>query len=464
MGEKKSASTQEQQRIISPRVVIQVLFFIVVIPFLPLLISGRWDWWEAWVYAVLSIAGFAISRALAARRHPDLIAERARYMQQENIKPWDRRLAVWLGLGGVLVLAGRRAGRAVELVSGVQRAGEDPGASHDPRRLYLGFIRLDRKPLLLRHGTYPNRARPPRRIEWPLPLGTASRLRGALLTYLATPLFLDSPWALLPTALIMVLMVVRTALEDRVLQDELAGLSRLCRAGALPSAARSVVSGGIPTGVPAGRPTSNPLRNTRSFFSQSAMRSASRCPPLHLPMIRRRAPRSARRGSFLAWSSSWRACRTPVCTRRPAGLGRSLDAHRRVHRVSHRVRLVGPAERPGTTARAWPGPQGRKRQALGQDDHGGVHRLPATDPHRRRSGCGTLPLVGRAAAGQDGGLAGVGRGGRGRSSGHLPPTPTYRGWHGSRRIEAKSSSPPARTASCATRCTPASSCCSSACR
>jgi hypothetical protein len=41
---------------------------------------------------------------LAARRHPDLIAERARYMQQENTKPWDKQLAPFLGLGGVLVL------------------------------------------------------------------------------------------------------------------------------------------------------------------------------------------------------------------------------------------------------------------------------------------------------------------------------------------------------------------------
>jgi hypothetical protein len=31
---------------IAPRVIILMLFFIVVIPFLPLLISGHWDWWQ----------------------------------------------------------------------------------------------------------------------------------------------------------------------------------------------------------------------------------------------------------------------------------------------------------------------------------------------------------------------------------------------------------------------------------
>ena len=92
-----------QQRIISPRVVVQVLFFIVVIPFLPLLISWRWDWWEAWVFAIICILGFVISRVLAARRNPDLLAERARFMQHEDAKQWDKLLAPLVGLGGGLI-------------------------------------------------------------------------------------------------------------------------------------------------------------------------------------------------------------------------------------------------------------------------------------------------------------------------------------------------------------------------
>ena len=92
-----------QQKIISPRVVVQMLFFVVVIPFLPLLISWRWDWWEAWAYAIIGIFSFAISRVLVARRHPDLIAERARFMQHEDAKPWDKILAPLVGLGGGLI-------------------------------------------------------------------------------------------------------------------------------------------------------------------------------------------------------------------------------------------------------------------------------------------------------------------------------------------------------------------------
>ena len=46
---------------------------------------------------------------------------------------------------------------------------------------------------------------------------------GALLTYLATPLFLDSRWAFLPAVFFTILLVIRAGLEDRVLQDELEG-------------------------------------------------------------------------------------------------------------------------------------------------------------------------------------------------------------------------------------------------
>lgn len=87
-----------QQKKFSVRVVAAMLFFIVFIPFLPLLLSWRWHWWEAWVYAGVSIGGFVVSRALAARRHPDLLAERARFLQHEDARPGTRPWRPWSGL------------------------------------------------------------------------------------------------------------------------------------------------------------------------------------------------------------------------------------------------------------------------------------------------------------------------------------------------------------------------------
>ena len=46
---------------------------------------------------------------------------------------------------------------------------------------------------------------------------------GALLTYLATPFFLDSRWALLPAMFITIVLIIRTSLEDQTLQNELEG-------------------------------------------------------------------------------------------------------------------------------------------------------------------------------------------------------------------------------------------------
>ncbi len=46
---------------------------------------------------------------------------------------------------------------------------------------------------------------------------------GGIVSGLATPLMLDTVWALGPAAFVVILMVLRTYLEDQVLTDELSG-------------------------------------------------------------------------------------------------------------------------------------------------------------------------------------------------------------------------------------------------
>jgi protein-S-isoprenylcysteine O-methyltransferase Ste14 len=217
------------QKTISLRAILQMLIFIIGVPMLPLLISGRWDWWEARVYAILYIFGFAISRALAARRHPDLLAERARFLQYENAKPWDRLLAPAVGLGSGLI----------PLVAGLDaRFGWSPSFSSPAKiialaiflagfalgsyalienRFFSGMMRIqtERGHRVVSSGPY----------RWMRHPGYA----GALLAYLATPVFLDSTWAFLPAVLITVLLVIRTRLEDQALQEELEGYREYAR-------------------------------------------------------------------------------------------------------------------------------------------------------------------------------------------------------------------------------------------
>jgi protein-S-isoprenylcysteine O-methyltransferase Ste14 len=210
-------------RSISLRVIIQVLVFVVVVPFLPLLISGRWGWWEAWVYAIIGILGFAISRFLAARRHPDLLAERARMLRHADAKSWDRVLAPLVGIGGALIplVAGLEArdnwsttfSLPVIFVSLVViLAGYVLGSyALIENRFFSGMVRIqfDRGHQVVSSGPY----------RWMRHPGYV----GALLAYLATPFFLDSTWAFIPAVFLSIVLIIRTQLEDRVLQEELPG-------------------------------------------------------------------------------------------------------------------------------------------------------------------------------------------------------------------------------------------------
>lgn len=205
------------------RAIILMLFFIVIIPLLPLVITRRWDWWEAWVFAGLNILGFAVSRALAAKRHPDLLSERARFMRHENAKQFDRILAPLVGLGGAVI----------PLTAGLDELLEwSPGFSLPLKiisvaiilagyvlaswalienRFFSGMVRIqtDRDHHVVSGGPY----------RWMRHPGYA----GSLITYLLIPLFLDSYWIFIPSIALIVVLIVRTYLEDKTLREELPG-------------------------------------------------------------------------------------------------------------------------------------------------------------------------------------------------------------------------------------------------
>jgi protein-S-isoprenylcysteine O-methyltransferase Ste14 len=212
-----------QQKTITPRVIVQMVFFIIIVPLLPLLISWHWNWWEAWVFAIICILGFVVSRVLAARRNPDLIAERARFLQHEDAKPWDKVLAPLVGLGGGLIplAAGLDArfdwspgfSQPVKLIALViMLAGYVLGAyALIENRFFSGMVRIqkERGQQVISSGPY----------RWMRHPGYA----GSLWVYLVTPLFLDSYWTYIPAIFLAVVLVIRTHLEDQCLQEELAG-------------------------------------------------------------------------------------------------------------------------------------------------------------------------------------------------------------------------------------------------
>lgn len=213
----------EKTKILTPRVVIMLLIFIVLVPMLPLIISGRWNWWEAWVYAGINIIGFIISRFLAGRKHPDLLAERGKYLDHQNPEKWDKLLSPLLGLGGGLIpiAAGldMRFGPSasfdlvIKIIALVVMLGGYALGSYAliANRFFSGMVRIqsERGHHVVTNGPY----------RWVRHPGYV----GALLSYLAVPFLLDSWWTLIPVMMAFIIIFVRTSLEDRALQEKLGG-------------------------------------------------------------------------------------------------------------------------------------------------------------------------------------------------------------------------------------------------
>jgi len=186
--------------------------------------AGTLRWWQGWVAAGIVLLGTGLSRAVVALVHPDLLAERARSLDAGNVKPWDRVIMPVIALFLPLVLwavAGldRRFGWSPDFALWVEIGGMAlvlvslVGGTWAMvvNRFFSGTVRIqtEREHSVISDGPY-------RIVRHP---GYAS----AVFSYPGVSLLLGSLWALIPSAVIAILLVVRTGLEDRTLQEELPG-------------------------------------------------------------------------------------------------------------------------------------------------------------------------------------------------------------------------------------------------
>ncbi len=189
-----------------------------------LLSAGRWDWWEAWAYTITGLLVLVGSRVFMIRKFPDLALERAQAHEMEGVKDWDRYLMPFTALIGPFlswIVAGldQRFGWSPDLPDGIQiialiviQLGSLIGSwAMIVNRYFSSQVRIqtDRGQTVVQEGPY-------RIVRHP-------GYSGGLLSWLATPVFFSSIWLILPMVLVMAASVVRTALEDRTLREELPG-------------------------------------------------------------------------------------------------------------------------------------------------------------------------------------------------------------------------------------------------
>lgn len=194
---------------------------------LVLLLCG-WDagWWEAWVFSLLIVAAGVVGRIWAERRHPGLLVERERALSKEtkDVKPWDRVLAPLMAVSltfPLVIVAGldHRFGWSPEFSIGLKIVGFSlimlgylfATWALVENRFFSSMVRIqtDRGHTVCDSGPY-------RFVRHPGYAGNILPLPGIMLA-------LDSVWTLIPAAVALIIVIVRTALEDRTLQEELPG-------------------------------------------------------------------------------------------------------------------------------------------------------------------------------------------------------------------------------------------------
>ncbi len=221
-----ASKSDDQQTVqtMAPSQWLGLISIYLLIPFMLLVCGGHLGWWQAWVYAFLFVVASIGGRLWAERQHPGLLAERVNFEKAQEAKPWDKVLAplmvvslyflpvivagldhrfgwtpvfpTWLTLLGFILVTWGYAFAVWALVE---------------NRFFSSVVRIqtDRGHLVCDTGPY-------QIVRHPGYAGNLLPLPGMVLA-------LGSVWTLVPAMVALIITVVRTALEDRTLHEELPG-------------------------------------------------------------------------------------------------------------------------------------------------------------------------------------------------------------------------------------------------
>lgn len=206
------------------KILIRLILTYLLIPGILFACGRDLGWWQAWVFSALIVAAGFVSRLWAEQRHPGLLEERNKFNAAPGVKSWDKILSplmgisvsfplvivagldhrygwspkfpVWLNILGLILIA---AGYAFASWAVIEN------------KFFSGVVRIqaDRGHVVCDSGPY-------RIVRHPGYAGNILSLPGIVLA-------LGSVWTLIPAAVALTIVVIRTVLEDKTLQVELPG-------------------------------------------------------------------------------------------------------------------------------------------------------------------------------------------------------------------------------------------------
>ena len=214
----------EVAQTVSPRQWIRLVVAYLLIPVILLICGGDLGWWQAWFYSLLIVAAGIGGRIWAEQRHPGLMAERQNIENVQNAKSWDKVLAPLMAVS---------VGFPMVIVAGL-----DHRYNWSPEfplwLIVIGFILISFGYAFATWALAENKffssvvriqterghvvcdSGPYQFVRHPGYAGNIPPLLGIVLA-------LGSVWTLIPAVVALIIAVIRTALEDQTLQEELTG-------------------------------------------------------------------------------------------------------------------------------------------------------------------------------------------------------------------------------------------------
>ncbi len=182
--------------------------------------AGRWNWAMGWASVIIAALWVGATALVVIPRNPALLAERLGF--RKGAKTWDAAIMSIVGVALIAcyIVAGldvrygwTRISPLIQVAALIIVAlGYALTVWATAANAFFSLIvrvQKERGHTVVSGGPY-------RFIRHPAYVGGVA-------SYLAAPVMLGSLWALVPGGLAAVLMIVRTALEDKVLLNELDG-------------------------------------------------------------------------------------------------------------------------------------------------------------------------------------------------------------------------------------------------